>query len=92
MIVIYVMFLLVAWFRIKLTPFICRLHVFIGGSVRFSSQIQKLTEQIMCWRVLGQVGSMIEVPSKYEPPRGKTNNVVSEQVGHKPTCTVTEKS
>ena len=27
-----------------------------------------------------------------EPPRGKTNNVVSEQVRHKPTCTVTEKS
>ena len=27
-----------------------------------------------------------------EPPRGKTNNVVSEQVPHKPTCTVTEKS
>ena len=28
----------------------------------------------------------------YEPPRGKTNNVVSEQVQHKPTCTSTEKS
>ena len=28
----------------------------------------------------------------FEPPRGKTNNVVSEQVRHKPTCTVTEKS
>ena len=27
-----------------------------------------------------------------EPPHGKTNNVVSEQVRHKPTCTVTEKS
>ena len=27
-----------------------------------------------------------------EPPRGKTNNVVSEQVRHKPTCTSTEKS
>ena len=25
-----------------------------------------------------------------EPPRGKTNNVVSEQVRHKPVCTVTE--
>ena len=25
-----------------------------------------------------------------EPPRGKTNNVVSEQVRHKPTCTSTE--
>ena len=29
---------------------------------------------------------------KYEPPCGKTNNVVSEQVRHKLTCTVTEKS
>ena len=28
----------------------------------------------------------------YEPPRGKTNNVVSEQVRHKPTCTSTEES
>ena len=27
-----------------------------------------------------------------EPPRGKTNNVVSEQVRHKPACTRTEKS
>ena len=25
-----------------------------------------------------------------EPPRGKTNNVVSEQVRHKPACTSTE--
>ena len=25
-----------------------------------------------------------------EPPRGKTNNVVSDQVRHKPACTVTE--
>ena len=29
---------------------------------------------------------------RYEPPRGKTNNVVSEQVRHKPVCTSTEKS
>ena len=28
----------------------------------------------------------------YEPPRGKTNNVVSDQVRHKLACTVTEKS
>ena len=26
----------------------------------------------------------------FEPPRGKTNNVVSEQVRHKPVCAVTE--
>ena len=28
----------------------------------------------------------------FEPPRGKTNNVVSEQVRHKQGCTSTEKS
>ena len=27
-----------------------------------------------------------------KPPRGKTNNVVSEQVRHKPACTSTGKS
>ena len=26
----------------------------------------------------------------YEPPHGKTNNVVSERVWHKPSCTSTE--
>ena len=29
---------------------------------------------------------------KYEPPHGKTNNVVFDQVLHKPDCTVTEDS
>ena len=28
----------------------------------------------------------------FEPSGGKTNNVVSEQVRHKPACTSTEKS
>ena len=28
----------------------------------------------------------------HEPPRGKINNVVSDQVRHKPTCTSIEKS
>ena len=28
--------------------------------------------------------------SIYEPPHGKTNNVVSEQVLHEPGCTSTE--
>ena len=30
------------------------------------------------------------VSASYEPPRGKTNNVVFEQVRHKLGCTVTE--
>ena len=37
-------------------------------------------------------GSVSCFVSKYEPPRGKTNNVVSEQVWQKPACTSTEKS
>ena len=28
----------------------------------------------------------------FEPPRGKTNNVVYEQVSHKPACSSIEKS
>ena len=28
--------------------------------------------------------------TRNDPPRGKTNNVVSEQVRRKPACTVTE--
>ena len=36
--------------------------------------------------------SWIVSTSVYEPSRGKTNNVVSDRVQHKPTCTVTEKS
>ena len=31
-------------------------------------------------------------PVTFEPSRGKTNNVVSEQVPHKPSCTSTEAS
>ena len=36
--------------------------------------------------------SLAAIRVVFEPPRGKTNNVVSEQVRHKPTCTVPEKS
>ena len=32
----------------------------------------------------------VKVSLLFQPPRGKTNNVVSEQVRHKPDCTVTE--
>ena len=34
----------------------------------------------------------VTIIQSIEPPRGETNNVVSEQVQHKPTCTSTEKS
>ena len=33
---------------------------------------------------------LYRVMKTYEPPRRKTNNVVSEQVRHKPACTSTE--
>ena len=44
---------------------------------------------------VGVVSTIIELFKHYkknEPPHGKTNNVVSEQVRHKPSCTSTEKS
>ena len=34
----------------------------------------------------------VAMHQSFEPPRRKTNNVVSNQVRHKPACTVTEKS
>ena len=37
-------------------------------------------------------GIIMKISKTYEPPRGKTNNVVFEQVRHKPACTVTKKS
>ena len=40
---------------------------------------------------LTEDGKWMDV-SLFEPPRGKTNNVVSEQVRHKPACTSKEKS
>ena len=40
----------------------------------------------------GYVTLMFMLSDTNEPPRGKTNNVVSEQVRHKPTCTSTEES
>ena len=40
--------------------------------------------------ILKKGGVTILPTMSYEPPRGKTNNVVSKQVRHKPTCTSTE--
>ena len=39
-----------------------------------------------------QIKFIVFICSVFEPPRGKTNNVVSEQVRLKPACTSTEKS
>ena len=43
-------------------------------------------------KVFATDDNLVNRAFKFEPPRGKTNNVVSDQVRHKPTCTVTEKS
>ena len=43
-------------------------------------------------RICVQGSLMIPLLVTFEPPREKTNNVVSEQVRHKPACTSTEKS
>ena len=43
-------------------------------------------------RVLEDMTHTPKVALLNEPPRGKTNDVVSEQVRHKPTCTSKEKS
>ena len=44
------------------------------------------------WSGMPETGYSLVSFSGYEPPRGKTNNVVSEHVRHIPTCIVTEKS
>ena len=39
---------------------------------------------------VGYDGSSFYISKPLEPPRWKTNNVVSEQVRHKPSCTSSE--
>ena len=41
-------------------------------------------------RFQGVPQNLSQFYKQFEPPRGITNNVVSEQVGHKAGCTVTE--
>ena len=38
------------------------------------------------------IGDLVEEVKSVERSRGKTDNVVSEQVRHKPACTSAEKS
>ena len=40
----------------------------------------------------GKDSKLFDHFEQFEPSRGKTNNVVSEQVRHKPACTGTEDS
>ena len=39
-----------------------------------------------------KITDFLTLETSNEPPRGKTSNVVSDQVRHKPTCAVTEDS
>ena len=43
-----------------------------------------------CQADIDVIFACIRYFAAFEPPRGKTNNVVSKQVLHKPACTVTE--
>ena len=58
------------------------------------TQRHRSSVQLLCVFVFAKADCWFSVAAAEinEPPRGKTNNVVSDQVRHKPTCTVTEKS
>ena len=59
---------------------------FVLSLIRTTPTFDK-SEQV--WELVSDIAVS---KTTYEPPRGKTNNVVSEQVRHKPACTSTEKS
>ena len=44
----------------------------------------------LLWSACLTLLHLLELSVIIEPPRGKTNNVVSKQVRHKPACTATE--
>ena len=59
----------------------------VAGNFQVSNTFKKFAFKVLqkcCVEFAGQV------MYKFEPPRGKTSNVVSEQVRHKPRCTSTE--
>ena len=59
-----------------------------GNCIIFSHQsvLSRNSSKMLC------LDDFVNRTSLNEPPRGKTSNVVSGQVRHKPTCTSTEKS
>ena len=61
--------------------------IIMGKSIR---QIWVKCSLMFITYYLLHLKSLEHVDQINEPPRGKTNNVVSEQARHKPTCTVTE--
>ena len=67
----------------------------VASRLRMSdTRIATLTGNIIKGKEDGRTEIQVQYPVEisYEPPIGKTNNVVSDQVRHKPTCTSTEKS
>ena len=50
-----------------------------------------IENRIIVRRVVIRLKCNNQLKILYEPSRGKTNNVVSEQVRHYPACTSTEK-
>ena len=72
-----------------LCVFLCSLGVVPELTLPTNTSRQRLTKLI---NVGARGRSKSRIMSRYEPPRGKTNNVVFDQVQHKPACTSTEKS
>ena len=76
---------------IRITLHRRNLHRIENGLVRFS--VNRVLDHadpsliIIRWRKKSGADT---IKIKNEPPRGKTNNVVFEQVRHKPSCTSTE--
>ena len=71
------------------------IHTANGGKSRRAFLASDFAHMTFCiFSILWQGTSIIlfRLLIINEPPCGKTNNVVSEQVPHKPACTVTEKS
>ena len=62
------------------------LLVFPGGG----SNDNAMESSFVKWITIAQEKSETNRAFTDEPPRGKTNNVVFEQVRHKPACTVTD--
>ena len=81
-IIIFSIFALVLTKSIRFTPspFIIRIKCGLNHSVVRNGEVSVWFKP--------RLHDMI--PAIYEPPRGKTNNVFSDQVRHKSGCTVTE--
>ena len=53
-------------------------------------ELQRISVYVATLQSIGQEAAKGTLKTAYEPPRGKTNNVVAEQVQHKLRCASTE--